>query len=184
MGAPDMKERLWYTPVIEAIFIKGLGARRTPQLDQMLAAEGISLGKLLPGYPVEQVVRAMRKSLPMLYPGLDEDAALAALGASSMRGYEETLIGRAAVAVLKLVGVRRALERLHTSMRSGNNYLETTFTALSPTSAELHLSDVSGIPAFYRGLLEEGLRMVGAKNGVVKDQRADAPGHTFLVSWN
>lgn len=179
-----MNERLWYSQVVDAVFIKGLGPRRTPELDQVLASEGISLDKLLPGYPVEKVVRAMKKSLPVLYPGLDENAALVELGASSMRGYNETLIGRAAVAVLKLVGVRRALERLHTSMRSGNNYLDTKFTALGANEAELHLSDVSGIPGFYRGLLGEGLRMLGAKNGVLKDKGAAAPGHTFVVSWD
>lgn len=179
-----MNERLWYSQVVEAIFLKGLGSRRTAEVDQLLASEGIRADRLLPGYPVEQVVRACRKVAPVVYPGLDADAALAELGASSMRGYNETLIGRAAVAVLKLVGVRRALEKLHTSMRSGNNYLETKFTALSATSAELHLSDVSGIPSFYRGLLEEGLKMVGAKNGVMKDGAATPPGHTFVVSWD
>ncbi|MEW6431093.1 MAG: DUF2378 family protein [Myxococcota bacterium] len=179
-----MEEPLWYAQVIEAIFIKGLGHRRTAEVDRLLAAEGIHLDKLLPGYPVAQVVRAMRKVLPLLYPGLDEDAALARLGAASMRGYSETLIGRAAVAVLKVVGVRRALERLHTSMRSGNNFLETKFTALSPSSAELHLSDVSGIPAFYRGLLEEGLRMLGARHAEMKDGAAKPPGHTFIASWS
>lgn len=179
-----MNERLWYSQVVDAVFIKGLGARRTPELNQLLAAEGILVDRLLPGYPVEKVVRAMRRSLPVLFPDLDEDAALAELGASSMRGYNETLIGRAAVTVLKLVGVRRALERLHTSMRSGNNYLDTKFTALGTNEAELHLSDVSGIPGFYRGLLEEGLRMVGAKNGAVKDAGAAPPGYTFHVTWD
>lgn len=176
-------ERLWYSQVVEAIFVKGLGPKLTPEVRARVKAHGIDLDKLLPGYPVEQVLKAARDVLPQVLPGLSDEAAWLELGASSMRGYNETLLGRAAVGVLKLIGVRRALERLHTSMRSGNNFLETRFTPLSATSAELHLSDVSGVPGFYQGLLEEGGRLVGAKNLTVRSAVAVGQGHTFVVEW-
>lgn len=178
-----MGEHLWYSQVVESIFIKGLGQRLTPDVKKTIRTEGIDLDRLLPGYPVAQVVRALRRVLPSLYPGVDEVEALRSIGASSMQGYNETFIGRAAVQVLKLVGVRRALQKLQTSMRSGNNYLETRFTQVGPTSAELHFSEMSGIPSFYRGLLEEGGRMVGAKHMRVSDGEARDNGWVFRVDW-
>jgi len=179
-----MTEHLWYQPVIEAIFIKGLGAQLTPDIASALREEGINVDKLLPGYPVAQVVKACRRVTPLLWPQLSEADALAQLGALSTRGYNETLIGKAALALLKLLGIRRALEKLNGTLSAGNNYLKTSFAALSANSAKLTLSDASGIPDFYRGLFEEGARLLGAKNFVVRSGEAPAPAHEFICSWD
>ena len=49
------EERLWYSTVIEAIFIKGLATRLTPELRLGIKKAGIDLGKLQPAYPIAQV---------------------------------------------------------------------------------------------------------------------------------
>ncbi len=180
----SLTEHLWYATVVESVFLKGLGPLMTPALKQVVRDEGIDLDKLLPAYPVVTVVRAARVVLPALYPGLPADQALRAFGAASMRGYNETLIGRAAVQLLKLLGTRRALERLHVSMSSGNNYLKTGFTALTANSAELTLSDVSTIPSFYQGIFEQGGQMIGAKNFKVKVLPVTGAGGRYHVEWD
>ncbi|MCC6337169.1 MAG: DUF2378 family protein [Myxococcales bacterium] len=179
-----MKEHLWYGQVVEAIFIKGLGPRLTPQVAALVKQEGINLDKLLPGYPVGQVVKACHRVLPALFPGMPMRDAMAELGALSTRGYNETLVGRAAIAFLKLIGTRRALESLNKTLSAGNNYLQTQFTALSGNQARIHLSDASGVPDFYRGLIEEGGRLLGAKGFKVDNGAATAPAHEFLISWD
>lgn len=179
-----MTEHLWYGPIIEAIFIKGLGARLTPDVAGLLREEGIDVTKVLPGYPVAQVVKACHRILPVVFPELPMPAAMTELGALSLRGYNETLLGRAAMGLLKLVGTRRALERLNGTLRAGNNYLETRFTAVSNTEAQIVLSDASGLPDFYRGLFEEGGRMLGAKNFKVADGTAAPPAHQYRISWD
>lgn len=180
----ESNERLWFSTVIDAVFIKGLGARMTPELKTQLKALGIDLAKLHPAYPIEAVKKAFALVTKQLFAGVPEEQALHELGVSSMRGYSETLLGKALIQILKLIGVRRSLLRMHTSMRSGNNYLETFSTVVSTNCVELRFSDVSGMPTFYRGILEEGGRMAHAKNLRVSSVPSPAPGHTFRVEWD
>jgi uncharacterized protein (TIGR02265 family) len=177
-------ERLWFSPVIEAVFLKGLGDRLTPALKEEIKTAGINLDKLQPAYPLEVVDKAFAIVRTRLYAGMSEDEALHELGLSSLRGYTETLLGKALIQILKLIGVRRSLLRMHTSMRSGNNYLETFSTVVSSTCIDLKFSDVSGMPSFYQGIIEEGGRMAHAKNLKVTTIASEAPSHTFRVEWD
>ena len=177
-------ERLWYSNVIEAVFIKGLATQLTPELRAGIKKIGIDLGKMQPAYPVAQVHQACRSVMPALFPGKTEGEALHTLGVSSMRGYTETLLGRALIQVLKLIGVRRSLLRMHTSMRAGNNYLDTSAVVVNDRCIELRFSDVSEMPTFYQGILEEGGRMAHAKNLRVTSIDGTVPGQTFRVEWD
>jgi uncharacterized protein (TIGR02265 family) len=179
-----LTERLWFSTVIEAIFVKGMGEKITPRLKEEIKKVGIDLNKLAPAYPVEQVYKACKVVMPALFPGQSEAEALHQLGVSSMRGYTETLLGKALMQILKLIGVRRSLLRMHTSMRSGNNFLETSSTVIAGNIIELRFSDVSGMPSFYQGIIEEGGRMAHAKNLRVSTVASDPPGHTFRVEWD
>jgi|APLak6261679142_1056127.scaffolds.fasta_scaffold00041_44 uncharacterized protein (TIGR02265 family) len=177
-------ERLWFSTVIDAVFIKGLGDKLTPALKADIKAVGIDLDKMQPAYPIEVVMKAFRVLIKQQYAGMTEEEAFHQLGLSSMRGYTETLLGKALIQILKLIGVRRSLLRMHTSMRSGNNYLETFSTVVASNCIELKFSDVSGIPSFYQGILEEGGRMAHAKNLKVTTAAEEPPGHTFRVEWD
>lgn len=177
-------ERLWFSTVIEAIFIKGLAGKITPGLKADIKKAGINLDKLAPAYPVEQVYAACKLSMPVLYAGLSEPEAFHQLGVSSMRGYTETLLGKALIQILKLIGVRRSLLRMHTTMRSGNNYLETSSVVLSANCVELKFSDVSKMSTFYQGIIEEGGRMAHAKNLRISTVDSTSPAHTYRVEWD
>lgn len=180
MGAP---ERLMFSQVIEGIFIKGLGDKLTPSMKAEIKKAGIDLAKLQPAYPVEVMEKACKAVVPMLYPGTSEAEAYFQLGVVSMRGYSDTLLGKALMQILKLIGVRRSLLRMHTSMRAGNNFLETSSTVLAENSIELRFSDVHGMPSFYQGIIEEGARMAHADSVRVTTVASDPPGHTFRVEW-
>lgn len=177
-------ERLWFSTVIESVFSKGLGTRLTPELKAGIKAVGIDLDRLQPAYPVEQVHKACRLVMPALFPDLTEEEAFHELGVSSMRGYSDTLLGKALIQILKLIGVRRSLLRMHTSMRAGNNYLETFATVIAGNCIQLRFSDVSGMPSFYQGIIEEGGRMAHAKNLIVTTVASTPPGHEFRVEWD
>jgi uncharacterized protein (TIGR02265 family) len=177
-------EQLMFSPVIEGIFIKGLGDKLSPRLKEEIKKVGIDLNKLAPAYPVELVHKACKVVMPVLYPGMTEAEAFHQLGLLSLRGYTETLLGKALMQILKLIGVRRSLLRMHTSMRSGNNFLETSSTVLSGNCIELRFSDVSKMPSFYQGIIEEGGRMAHAKSIRVTTAASEPPGHTFRVEWD
>ncbi len=177
-------ERLWFSTVIEAVFLKGLGDRITPALKANIKKAGIDLDKLKPAYPVEEVLAACRLVMPVLFPGKSEEEALHELGIISMRGYTETLLGKALIGIMKVIGVRRSLLRMHTSMRSGNNYLETFSTVIASNCIELRFSDVSGMAPFYQGIIEQGGQMAHAKNLRVTSVVTTPPGHAFKVEWD
>lgn len=186
MNAPQPQgtQQLWYTQVIEAIFIKGLGARMTPELKAQLAAAGINLDKLEPGYPLGTVHKGLEIVRLALFPDLTREQAQHELGMLSMRGYTDTFIGKALIKVLQLIGVRRALLRTHLSMSAGNNYLQTTSTVVTDHCVELHFNDISQMPAFYQGLLEEGARLAHAKNIRTTSIEVPSPAHTFRIEWD
>lgn len=179
-----MSEKLWFSAVIEGVFVKGLGERLTPALKADIKKAGIDVDKLQPAYPLEVVHKAFDVVIPRLYADMPKEEALFELGRSSLRGYTETLLGRALLQILKLIGVRRSLLRMHTSMRSGNNFLETFSTVVSSSCVDLKFSDVSEMPSFYQGILEEGGRMAHAKNLRVSTLLSEPPAHVYRVEWD
>lgn len=65
----ESKERLWFGTVIDAVFIKGLGARVTPSLKADLKRLGIDLDRLRPAYPIEVVTQAFSLVTHQVFPG-------------------------------------------------------------------------------------------------------------------
>ncbi|MBL8910599.1 MAG: DUF2378 family protein [Archangium sp.] len=178
-------EQLWFSHAIEALFVRGLGARLTPEVkDRIVNKHGINLDRMPPAYPIRQVVEACRSILPMLYPRLSEAEGFRQLGVSFMQGYVETLVGKAMVAVLKVIGPRRTLERMQKNFRTGGNYLETRFKVLGPTTCELWINDCTGMPTFYAGMIEEGARMIGTRNLKTSLTPDTGPAWTMLVTWD
>jgi len=181
---PAKTERLWFAHTVEAMFVRAFGVRLTPALRARVASRGIDLDRLKPAYPVDEVVAALKNIVPDVFGRVPEAEAMHQLGVSFMQGYVETLVGKAMVQMMKLIGARRTLERMQKNFRTGGNYVETRFKALGPTQVELWINDVSDIPDWYRGVIEEGGRMVGAKNLRVT-QRHDAGQAWFLdVTWD
>ncbi len=177
-------EKLWFSHSVEGLFVRGLGPRLTPALRAKVLAQGIDLDRLKPGYPIEDIVAVCRALLPSLWPTLSEAEGFQLLGNALLQGYSQTLLGTAMVQMMKLIGPRRSLERMQKNFRTGGNYIETRFTALGPTSVELWLSDVTGVPTFWAGMVEEGARMTGTKNIRVVVHAESPPSATLRVDWD
>ena len=177
-------EKVWFSQAIEGLFIRGVGDAMTPQLRAELLALGIDLHKLLPGYANEPVIRAIRLTARTLNPQLGEAGGLYALGVTFMNGYVATLIGSAMVQVMKVIGPRRSLQRMERNFRSGNNFIETKFSAVGPTSAEVWFNDVNGVPDFFAGILTQGGVLAGAKDQRLKYSQPTPPACTFHIEWS
>lgn len=176
-------QRLWFSNSIEGLLVRGIGTRLTPDLRARIRTAGINLDRIEPAYPVEVFVAACRAVMPTLYPQSTEADAFYELGCSFMRGYSETLLGGAMVRMMKLIGPRRTLERMTKNFRTGGNYIETRFIALGPGSVELWISDVTEMPDFYRGIIEEGARMIRVKELSTTMLPADPPAALFRIDW-
>ncbi|MET0404635.1 MAG: DUF2378 family protein [Cystobacter sp.] len=178
------------TPLIFNHTIQGLFSRAFPQgvpapLKVQLRGAGVELDKpLLPAYPVEAWCQCIALSAPVAFPGDLPSVAWHKLGERMIDGYQETMIGRAMFASLRLLGPRRMLQRARRSFRSGNNYTEVEFTDVSDTEMNLWFNETHDVLRhFTAGLVMAGMRMGGAELPKVAILHTDSRGVTFRASW-
>ena len=177
-----MNEKLWFQSAVEGLLVRGVGARMTSALRAKLREGGVDLDRLEPAYPQATMTRAVEVVVNELFQDRTRDEGLRELGRVFMRGYAETFIGAAMVQIMKVIGARRTLERMQRNFRNGTNFIETKFEAVGEKAATLWINDVSGMPTFYAGILEEGGRMTGVVATVAIESPTDT-GCTFRVSW-
>ena len=101
-----------------------------------------------------------------------------------MEGFRETMLGRAVLSLLRVLGPRRALGRATQNFRSSNNYTETRLTELGPRHFELWLNEVGSLPTFSAGLIHGGLKVSGARD--IRIDLAGYDGHacTYHIQWS
>jgi uncharacterized protein (TIGR02265 family) len=101
-----------------------------------------------------------------------------------MEGFRETMLGRAVLSLLRVLGPRRALGRASQSFRSSNNYTETRLTEKGPRHFELWLNEVGSLPTFSAGLIHGGLKVSGARDIRVDLSGYDGHACTYLIQWS
>lgn len=169
---------------VEALFLKALGSRLTPRCYERAAAAGVDLrGKLKPFYPREPYYAAVRAVAEELFPELDPERRLFEMGLAFMAGFDQTLLGKAILAAVRLIGARRMLAKMTDKFRSSNNYMKTEMVERGPADIELTLSQTSGAPAYFEGVLTYGLGVAGAKDVRISRLRYDGTQCTFSIQW-
>lgn len=184
MSQQSPPQQLWFDVVFEGIFIKGMGSKMTPELKADLLALGINLDRLGPAYPVPIARKALQAAHRRLYPQLSEADAFRELGVSSVKGYLDTFVGKALLGVVKLIGVKRSLMRLHLTLSGGNNYLHSAPQVVGPTCIEITLNDVSDMPTFWEGILFGGAQVAHAKNLRMSLVPKEPPSWAYRVEWD
>lgn len=149
-----MVQRLWFGPVVDGLFCKALRSYWTPSLLAGLREFGIDLEKpLLPAYPAEDFARAIKFTAKELY-ALPLDEGMYLVGQQAWRGFTDTMVGKAMVTLLRVIGPRRTLPRSGRNFRSGTNYIEVVVTERAPSCFTVQFNDVDDIPNFFRGLMD------------------------------
>ncbi len=178
-------ERLHFEQVVDGLWHRALEPRLSPALRAALLEQGLNLdAPLEPAYPAEKMHDWVVLTASSLYPTLAQDDALKQLGVDFFKGYTSTFIGAAMKTMMRVIGTRRSLERMERNFRTGNNFMQTRFTALGAGEVELWFNDVNRLPAYYAGMLEEGGRATGAADMKVT-WKLDLPtGCTYRVRWS
>ncbi|MBX5480578.1 MAG: DUF2378 family protein [Myxococcaceae bacterium] len=180
-----MPDQLEFARSIEGTFLKGLGPDLTPEVKDKLRAAGLDLDRtLLPAYPAEEFHRWVRLAAAEVFPDVPEEEACRHIGFRTIAGLEDTVIGRALAAGLKLMGPKRSLQRLDRIFRNNNNYQQATLTELGERSVRVGLSNVFELPSFYQGVFEAAMKVTGAKQPRVTVVDATPPGVVFQVEWD
>lgn len=180
-----MTQRLVFDSSVDALFVKLLAPRLGDEGQAKLREAGLDLKqKLLPAYPAEDVARWIDVCMPYAYRGLARDAAIHELGRESVDSFAQTLVGRALMVGVRLMGLRRVLERMTRSMRAGGNYLSCEFRALGPCDMELEINDHNTMPTFYVGMFEALARACGVNGARVELLPITGGGCTVRVRWS
>lgn len=178
-------EKIEFARTIEGLFQKGLAAELDAALMAKLKVAGLDLNRpLLPGYPAADFHRWVQIAATHIHPHLPVDEAVRLVGRRSVPGLEDTLIGRALSSGLKLIGPRRAMERVQRIFRNNGNYQEVKVISMHEHGGRLAITDVFGLPTYYQGIFEAAAPLIGAKNAKITLAASPPPSATLDISWD
>lgn len=180
---PPVSERVVFEQTIEGL-LRALGPHLNDATRARLKAVGLDVdGKLKVAYPVTIWIEVLWIAGEVLAPGKDRDEATYIVGRRFLEAYEATLMGKAACAMARVVGPKRTLDRMTRNFRTGSSYGTSRLVELGGGRYEAHCFPVS-VPGFYRGLIEAGLEVAGAKNARVTLVRWERPEEAvYEVTW-
>lgn len=183
MVAPTQK--LLFKAAVEGTFIIGLKCHQRPKVVQRLRDEAhIDLTDVLPAYPMDDFLTAVRIAQDELLGGRQGPEAEKELGGNSFRGWAQTFIGRALTAVTRMLGPDRTMPRMANNMKGGVNFMDIVSEKLSPGHYRMTVSEVGGLPHFYAGLFEAGLSDSGARDVKVTVEHFDGHQTVYDVRWS
>ncbi len=178
--------RLVDAPVMYAHSVQGLLRSLGPlssTAKQRLKALGVDPDERLEAaYSREKWLELINLACELTFPGVDKEEASYQLGRRFMGAYAETLVGKAMLTMLRVIGPKRSLERMSRNFRTGNNFSQTRVSEPSPGVYELWCSHVS-LAGWYRGIIEAGLERAGANQVRATLLRREDDGAVFRVQW-
>ncbi|MGE6759420.1 DUF2378 family protein [Corallococcus interemptor] len=178
-----MAEQVVYRHTIEGLF-RSIGPRLTPGLKNQLKQAGLDLDAPLPrSTPRLVFAEALRITARQLYPDVDTEEGYRRLGQGLIQGVEQTLLGKALVAMWPIFGPERVVIRIQESFATVNNYLRTELETQGSAHHILRVSECNGSPGYLRGIIEAGLARAGARNLRVEPFDFDGHACSYRIRW-
>ncbi|RKI63510.1 DUF2378 family protein [Corallococcus sp. AB049A] len=178
-----MAEQVVYRHTIEGLF-RSIGPRLTPGLKNQLKQAGLDLDAPLPrNTPRLVFAEALRITARQLYPDVDTEEGYRRLGQGLIQGVEQTLLGKALVAMWPIFGPERVVIRIQESFATVNNYVRTELETQGSAHHILRVSECNGSPGYLRGIIEAGLAKAGARNLRVEPFDFDGHACSYRIRW-
>lgn len=179
----DAGQQVIFDNTIEGLF-RALRPLVSPAGKARIRALGVDMdGKLNPAYPAQVWASAVKICAADAFAGLPPLEAQRRVAQKTVDAFTEGVIGTAMFSLLRLLGPDRTIGRMTRNLRTGSNYVETRATQLEPHRYEIWINDVTDVPGFYLGLLEQGLHHVGAKELKIELASQSGPSCTYRVQW-
>jgi len=174
-----------FGPVFEGLFREYRETFSDRTIQRLVEAGIDPRGKLQAGYPTPVWYAAIRILAEEHHAHLAYPDGVREVGRAFMRGYFDTPLGGAMLAVLRILGPLRSLKRMSRNFRTGNNFSETWTYEDAPGDIRLEVNDcIADRPEFIQGLIGVGLEKVGAKDSSVEVLSVHDNGHAFYrVRW-
>ena len=156
----------------------------TPKVKAELQAVGFDPDrKQLVAYPQDVWVKFTYILSRALFPHLEEAQAHRRFGERLIEGYAQTTMGKAVMALLRIIGPRRGLTRTAKSFRSGNNYFETRFEEVGPNTFHWWVNETGTHPQMLAGMVSAAMKDMGVAAPLVEHLDTPGPGRTYRVGW-
>jgi uncharacterized protein (TIGR02265 family) len=179
-------ERLVFAPSVEGLLVRGLGAQLSMEARRELQLLGIDLARpLKPAYPAELWHQGLAVVARHVYPGVAPEDAYFKMGERTVRGLEDHFVGKTMVALAKLVGPRKMLARLPSTVKTGSNFAHLTVTELGPNAYELTSQPYMGYGEFMQGSIYAAILIAGGKEPRVEIAEYDRAAEKLRlhVTW-
>lgn len=174
-------EQLAFTTMVEAL-IRAMGDKLDERAHKRFEALGLPLkGKLKSTYPRDVFTRAGLLAGEVAFPSLPPEQQRLELGKRFVSGYSETLVGKALLGLMRVLGPKKSLARLEQSFHTGNNYSRARLFE-TPEGTVLEIGDAP-YPEWYQGMVIAALQLTGAKEVRVEPLKRDGLSMTYRISY-
>lgn len=181
MAAAAPTERVIFPAQAEGL-LRGLQPDVTDALSSKLKTLALDPGQPFPpAWPSSRLKEWLDAISDVVYDSCTRDEAHRRIGRRFIDGWQRTLLGAASAQLLKVLGSRRALERLTRAFRTGDNYTESSVTFPSPTSAIVTVRS-EPLPHYLAGVLDGGLALLNVK-GKVSIENITGDVMVFRLEW-
>ncbi len=182
--ATDAPALVWGS-ALEGLFLRALKDTMTPQLKAELKAAGLNLdAKIEPAYPAASAEQWIELAARRQFPGFTHEEAMQRMGGLFFEGWQQTLLGKATAALLKVIGPTSALKRMNRNFRTGDNFTEAQFHENGPGDVVLRFSRMLAGPEYTRGIIQAGGRLTGAHDLSISIESQNPPAAVLRIRWN
>lgn len=175
------KDRFVFPSLIEG-YIKGMGPRFTEKARARLKAAGLDVNKMPPAIPALDMEKYTRIFGEEGWPDEPPLEQLRLLGFNAIRGWQTGMLGKAATAMLRLIGIERSITRLDRAFSTTNNFSKATSVLVNKNEALITVNEVQDIPSYWIGIFEAALELLG-REGTVQLESQTGPVGVFRVKW-
>ena len=176
-------QRLWFKDAFESMFQGQLGPTLTLKMRAGLKDRGLNLGApLLPAYSAEVWAACIRYAAAEVYPGVELDVGTYRLGELFSQSFTTGMLGRSIIAMLRLIGARRALPRMGRNFKNITNYIDVVVEERSQDCFAACFNEVDGIPYFFKGTVDAAGTSLGAPRPSAS--RLVTNGHTAMMYFD
>ena len=178
-----MKEWV-FGSTFDALFNRVLAGRLTPECQSQLKSAGLDvLAPLSEAYDRKIYFRGLQIVSAHLYPQKPIGEAMYDLGLRFWEGFGKTPRGEPLLTAIKRDGPMRSLFRSAEMFKASNNYMRTQLNLTNASRVELWLSQSSGFPEYFRGVIFSTLVESGAAQPGVEIIEDDGQSCNFRINW-
>lgn len=183
-----MSEPVVFAQSFESLFLHGLKGKLDALALRQLRELGLDLGHLKIAYPVATWAAALKVAAEAAFPQSSPNQARFELGRCMLAGLDATLVGKSLLALARVIGPRRTLERMTRNTRTSNNYINTVLEEhpggglrLVGTIVPEYLPQMEGQPwlewalstGFQSGLVTGTLDKLGVRGFTVEPESTE-----------